>query len=158
MWFLLHKTTWKRANLCQSLITLLYVFTMFHHLWISKWYIRVIMIIKTYESLFAIKCNYIVFPGCDPYCGFLYMYIKTSIQWKCFFTQGALIWFLPTMSPHMRVKITCPWRWFITLVHWYGFSPVWVIICLSRLLFIDFFFHTGCIDMGFPCIRHHIMV
>ena len=58
---------------------------------------------------------------------------------KMLFTLGALIWFLPSGNAPLH------------RVHWYGFSPIWVIISLSRLLFIEnAFFHTGCIDITFP--------
>ena len=50
---------------------------------------------------------------------------------KMLFTLGALIWFLPSGNAPLH------------RVHWYGFSPIWVIISLSRLLFIEnaFFSH-----------------
>ena len=144
------------------------------------------MIIKTYQSLSTIKCNCIVSPGCDPYCGFSYMYIKTVLQW--FFSRRvhwygfSPVWVLICVTRLLVLEnalshwvhrygfspvwvIICQSRLLfhgnaaLHRVHWYGFSPVWVITCLSRLLFIEnVFFTQGPLIWFLPCMSHHMLV
>ena len=77
----------------------------------------------------------------------IHMRVKITCPWKCFITLGALIWFLPSMSHHMPVKTTLPWKCCIIQGALIGFLPG-----MSHHMFIKttlhwFFFHTGFIDM-----------
>ena len=78
----------------------------------------------------------------------LHMHVKITCPWKCFITLDALIWFLPSMSHHMLVKTTLPWKCCITQV-----ALIWFLPIMSHHMFIKTtlhwkcFFHTGCIDM-----------
>ena len=112
-------------------------------MWSILW--RLIYVYQDYSSMifFFTQGTLIWFlPSMSPH-----MHVKITCPWKCFITLGALIWFLPSMSHHMPVtflpgmshhmfiKTTLHWKCFFPhRVHWYGFFPVWVIICWFRLL------------------------
>ena len=57
-----------------------------------------------------------------------------ELSYACLDYTSVKIWFLPRMSHHMFIKTTTHWKCFSHMVHWYGFFPVWVIICWFRLL------------------------
>ena len=53
-----------------------------------------------------------------------YMRVKINCPWKCFITMGALKWFLPSMSHHMPAKTTFLWEWCITQGALIWFLPI----------------------------------
>ena len=51
--------------------------------------------------------------------------------------MATLIWFLPGAWPHMSYKITISKKALSHWLHWYGFSPVCVLMCILRLFFTE---------------------
>ena len=66
-----------------------------------------------------------------------HMTVKILFIWEGFLTMSASIRFLPWMNHYMLVKITLFYNFFSHSLHWYGFSPVWGLICQSRLILFN---------------------
>ena len=111
--------------------------------WLNPFYLR---------RLSHNDCSYVVSPYTNHY-----MMAKITLPCKSFLILTTLIWFLPGVNPHMFIKSTFINKGFITIttfvcslpsmnphmlakntykLYWYGLSPVWVLICLSILLFL----------------------
>ena len=121
---------------------LLYVFTMFHHLWISKWYIKEIMIIKTYEL--QLHCLWSIL--------WLLIYVYQDFSSMNFFFHIGCI---DMVSPQYESSYACQDYLSLKMLYHTGcsdmVSPEYVLSYAGQDYFsMEMLHYTGCTDMISP--------
>ena len=85
------------------------------------------------------------------------MAFRIRILWENFFTMLAVKWSFTSVDPHMVFRITIQWKHFFTMVAFKKFSPVCILICITRSTFFEkafsqwlhlYIFFSACVTMS----------
>ena len=86
-----------------------------------------------------------------------WMLVKIILKWKSFLTLVALIWFLPTVSLHLNIKNNLPWKRFCTMRAFKWFLPSMSYHMFSKnTLLWKSFLTMGALIWFFPSVNSHL--